>query len=135
LFIVVHYFHLALLLFVMVHCPWPCAITTCCGLLPSPYVTTVICYGSSSFALCCCSLLWCDTLALHYYCSLWFVTPRLVWFVAPYFVLLLHHSMHFPGSHFTFPCVVIICCGSSFFVYVITYSLRWCTPPSCHVQF
>lgn len=90
----------------------PCIIVICCGLSPSPYITTILCYGSSSFALWCWSMLWC---ALHYYWSLCIVIPHLVWFVAPCFVLLLHHSMLFPGSHVTFPCVVVICCGSSLF--------------------
>jgi hypothetical protein len=48
---------LALLLFVVVHCPQPCAIVIYCGLSPSLYVTTIVCYGSSSFALCYCSML------------------------------------------------------------------------------
>jgi hypothetical protein len=116
LVIMVHYFHLALLLFVVVHYPRPYVIATCCGLSRSLYITTILYYGSSSFSLCCCNMLWCVTLALHYYCSLWFVIPHLVCFVVPCFVLLLHHSMPFPSFHFTFPCViVVICCGLSFF--------------------
>jgi len=83
-------FCLALMLLVIVCHPSLYAIFYC-GLSPSPCSTIVSYCGLLSLALPYCSLLWCVTLALCCCCSLWFVIPHLV--------LLLHHSMPFPGTH------------------------------------
>jgi hypothetical protein len=74
----VRHFHLALLLFVMVHCPLPCA--------------TIACYGTSSFALCCCCLLWFITFVVRcYYFLLW----SIIFCLAMLMLVIVHH-----------PCVV-----------------------------
>jgi hypothetical protein len=96
LLVMVCRFHLALLLFVMVYCPLPCATTTYCG--------------ESSFALCCCCLLWFVTFAMRcYYFLLWSIVPRLAMllFVIMHRLCLTMLLLLFDVIHRSLPCIIV----------------------------
>jgi len=117
---------LALLLFIVVYCPWPYTIVTYCGLSPLFCFTIIFCYGSSSFTLQYCYLLWCVALALHY-SSPCVVCCSLLCFATSSLHAFSKFSFHLP-----------LCCYLLWFAIFCLMLLLTCwgdvLPPSCHVQ-